>query len=133
MTSIFLSLLFHSSLVAYSAQDASYRSFQLRCAHYLSLHLFQKIHFLDYGHFCKFYPAIMRTKRKPPMHTKLEGRPMKKRTATTAGRGAEGETVAVSNGRTNNSQNVSQAPYLPINFRCLEFPFPAIRVFLHLH
>ena len=50
----------------------------------------------------------MATKRRARSSADHKGRPMKKRTATTAGRGAEGEIHTVNNGRATNSQSVSQ-------------------------
>ena len=68
-------------------------------------------------HFSAFIPYLLRTYTigvfRKNMATKRKagpgankGRPMKKRTATTAGRGAEGEISAAGNGRTHNSQSV---------------------------
>jgi len=55
------------------------------------------------------------TKRKAieEQSNNVDGRPVKKPKATTAGRGVEGESSAIINGRTDNSQSVSRMKLPP--------------------
>ena len=70
----------------------------------------------------------------PPKRKEIEtsqadqGRPLKKRSVTTAGRGAEGESSAITNGRTSNSQSVRFSLFLPVH---LWLPMKVLIAIIH--